>query len=77
MTPVDSLLLDAKQAILDEQHRRFRILHREGRLDEALQQLHVTVSCANDLLNESLRLLAQTLESHGSAPDPSDPPPSN
>ena len=38
MTTADSLLLEAKQAILEEQHRRFRELQAEGRLDEALAQ---------------------------------------
>jgi hypothetical protein len=74
MTSVDSLMLDAKQAILDEHHRRFRLLHQEGRLQEAIQQFHVTISCANDLLNESLRVLEAALEAHGAAQ--SLPPPS-
>ena len=65
MTSVDSLMLDAKQAILDEQHRRFQVLHREGRLDEAVKQIQITLSCANDLLNDSLDLLDQALEMHG------------
>ena len=77
MTSVDCLMLDAKQAILDEQHRRFRFLHGEGRLDEAMQQFRVTLGCANDLLNESLRLLEHTLQSHEAAPDPSEIPPAN
>ena len=50
-------MLDAKQAILDEHHRRFQTLHQEGRSEEALKQIHVTMSCAADLLNESLRIL--------------------
>ena len=53
MTAVDSLMLDAKQAILEEHHRRFQSLYQEGRREEALQQIHVTLSCAADLLNES------------------------
>ena len=57
MTAIDSLMLDAKQAIMDEQHRRFQTFSREGRWVEALQQIHVTLSCASDLLNESLRVL--------------------
>jgi len=75
MTSVDSLLLDAKQAILDEQHRRFQMLHREGRLQEAMQQLQVTMCCATDLLNESLCVLQQVLESGKAAADSSDLPP--
>ncbi len=57
VTAVDHLMLDAKHAIMDEQHRRFQTLHQEGRWEEALQQIHVTLSCATDLLNESLRVL--------------------
>ena len=34
MTATDCLMLDAKHAILDEHHRRFQVLHEEGRLDE-------------------------------------------
>jgi hypothetical protein len=57
MTPADHLLLEAKQAILDEQHRRFKALQAEGRLEEAWRQFHVTLGCASDLLNHSLSLL--------------------
>jgi hypothetical protein len=59
---LDCLLLDAKQAILDEHHRRFQALQREGRLAEATQQFQTTMNCASDLLNESLQLLARVLE---------------
>ena len=68
MTAVDSLMLDAKQAILDEHHRRFQTLQQEGRWDEALQQIPVTLSCATDLLNESLRVLDEALETHNHTP---------
>ena len=68
MTAVDSLMLDAKQAIMDEHHRRFQTLQQEGRWQEALQQIHVTLSCATDLLNESLRVLDEALETHNRAP---------
>ena len=74
MTALDSLMLDAKQAILDEHHRRFQTLHQEGRWEEALQEIHVTLSCAADLLNESLRVLDETLETHNLAPTDSSPP---
>ena len=47
MTSTDCLLLDAKHAILDEHHRKFQALHDEGRLDEAIRQFHVTLSCAS------------------------------
>ena len=79
MTAVDSLMLDAKQAILDEHRRRFQTLHQEGRWEEALQQIHVTLRCAADLLNESLRVLDEALETHnhttadGSTPLPQPP----
>jgi hypothetical protein len=65
MTSADSLMLDAKQAILDEHHRRFQVMHDEGRLDEAMRQIQITLTCAADLLNDSLRLLDQTLDMHG------------
>jgi len=64
MTSADNLLLDAKQAILDEQHRRFQELRREGRRQEALQQIHVTLACATDLLNESLHMLEDAIKHH-------------
>ena len=76
MTAIDSLMLDAKQAIMDEHHRRFQTLHQEGRWEEALQQIHVTLSCAADLLNESLQVLEETIETHNHTPtDSSTPPP--
>ena len=64
MTSADCLLLDAKHAILDEHHRRFQALHSEGRLDEAMTQFHVTLTCASDVLGDALRLLDDMLESH-------------
>ncbi len=70
MTAVDSLMLDAKQAIMEEHHRRFQSLYQEGRWEEARQQIHVTLSCAADLLNESLRILNEALD--GTLPYPSD-----
>jgi hypothetical protein len=64
MTSVDCLLLDAKHAILDEHHRKFQALHQEGRLDEAMREFQVTLSCASDVLNDTLRLLDDVLEVH-------------
>lgn len=61
VTPIAYLMMDAKHAILEEQHRRFQDLHREGRWIEALQQMHVTLNCASDLLNESLQVLDEAL----------------
>ena len=75
MTAIDSLMLDAKQAILDEHHRRFQTLHQEGRWVEALQQIHVTMNCAADLLNESLRVLDEALEVHKHTPPADGSPP--
>jgi hypothetical protein len=61
MNPADTLMLDAKQAILDEAHRRFLAFQEEGRSEEAMQQFQVTLSCASDLLNESLQILERVL----------------
>jgi len=61
-------MLDAKQAIMDEHHRRFQTLHQEGRWEEALQQIHITMSCAADLLNESLRVLEEALDATTTPP---------
>ena len=78
MTAVDSLMLDAKQAIMEEHHHRFQTLQQEGRWEEALQQIHVTLSCATDLLTESLRVLDEALETHNHTPaDDSTPPPAS
>jgi hypothetical protein len=63
-------MLDAKQAILNEQHRRFQMLQQEGRFAEAMQQFQVTMSCATDLLNESVQLLQRVIEKRR----PDDPP---
>ncbi|MBX3237172.1 MAG: hypothetical protein KF814_13560 [Nitrospiraceae bacterium] len=62
MGPADSLMLDAKQAILDEQHRKFQALQQEGRWPEAMQQFHVTLTCASDVLTESLQLLQRVID---------------
>ena len=75
MTAIESLMLDAKQAIMDEHHRRFQTFHREGRWEEALKQIHVTLNCAADLLNESLRVLDEALETHNHIPTSRSTPP--
>lgn len=72
MTSADSLILDAKQAILEEHHRQFQSFYREGQLEEALKQFHTTIVCASDLLNDSLRLLEQAIQSQ--TPLPEHPP---
>ena len=61
MTPAESLILDAKQAILEEQHRRFQSLQLEGKWEEAMEQFQVTLVCASDLLNHSLTVLDDIL----------------
>ena len=77
MTAVDGLMLDAKQAIMEEHHRRFQTLQQEGRWQEALQQVQVTLSCATDLLSESLGVLDEFLEpqEHSSTDDSPPIPP--
>jgi hypothetical protein len=72
---LESLILDAKQAILDEQHKRFQALQREGRWQEAMQQFHVTLTCASDLLNESLGVLERALNNYREQQRLSSPPP--
>ena len=57
----DRLMLDAKKAILQEQHRRFQDLQHEGRWDDAWKQLHVTLTCAADLLKDSVIMLEQAV----------------
>lgn len=57
----DRLMLDAKKAILQEQHRRFQDLQHEGRWDDAWKQLHVTLTCAADLLKDSVTMLEEVV----------------
>jgi hypothetical protein len=61
-------MLDAKQAIMDEHHRRFQTFYQEGRWEEALQQIHVTLICATDLLDESFRVLNEALDGTTTTP---------
>ena len=70
VTAIDSLMLEAKHAIMDEHHRRFQTLHQEGRWEEALQEIQVTLSCAADLLNESLRVLEEAVDGYPAVPLP-------
>lgn len=58
----ESLMLDAKKAILEEQHRRFQDLQSAGMWPEAMQQLQVTLGCAADLLKDSVGLLERAVE---------------
>lgn len=74
MDSSDILILDAKQAILEEQHRRFQELQADGNWQAALPQLQQTLSCASDLLQESLTLLENVLNRASLASPPSLPP---
>lgn len=67
----DRLMLDAKKAILQEQHRRFQDLQQEGRWDDAWKQLHVTLTCAADLLKDSVAMLEQVMSKKKSPPSAS------
>ncbi|MEC4674149.1 MAG: hypothetical protein VST68_08160 [Nitrospirota bacterium] len=58
---VDSLMLDAKKAILEEQHRQFQDLQHAGMWPEAMEQLQVTLGCAADLLKDSVALLERAV----------------
>lgn len=69
---VESLILDAKKAILEEQHRRLQALREEGRWEDVLQQLPATLSCAADVLQHSLGIL-QTMAGKQPLIDRSDP----
>lgn len=62
MTSLDCLLLDAKQAILIEHHRRFQALQQAGKWEEAMRQFQTTMACASDLLSDSLTLLERVVE---------------
>ncbi len=74
----ERLLLDAKKAILQEQHQRFQDLQREERWDDAWKQLHVTLTCAADLLKDSVGLLEKVVTEKKPLPpsstSPSEPP---
>ena len=67
----DRLMLDAKKAILQEQHQRFQNLQHEGRWDDAWKQLHVTLACAADLLKDSVNMLEQVVAMKKPSPSPS------
>ena len=58
---VDSLMLEAKKAILEEQHRQFQDLQQAGMWPEAMEQLQVTLACAADLLKDSVTLLERAV----------------
>jgi hypothetical protein len=70
----DRLMLDAKKAILQEQHQRFQDLQREERWDDAWKQLHVTLTCAADLLKDSVGLLEKAVNQKNQLFPPSSTP---
>ena len=70
----DRLMLDAKKAILQEQHQRFQVLQREERWDDAWKQLHVTLTCAADLLKDSVGLLENAMDQKKQLLPPSSTP---
>ncbi len=70
----DRLMLDAKKAILKEQHQRFQDLQREERWDDAWKQLHVTLTCAADLLKDSVSLLEKAMNQKNQLLPPSSTP---
>ncbi len=73
----DRLMLDAKKAILQEQHQRFQDLQREERWDDAWKQLHVTLTCAADLLKDSVGLLERAVNKKKQLPPPASTPTDN
>lgn len=73
----DRLMLDAKKAILQEQHRRFQDLQHEGRWDDAWKQLHVTLICAADLLKDSVTMLEEVVAKKNLPPSSSSTPDSS
>ncbi len=70
----DRLMLDAKKAILQKQHQRFQDLQREERWDDAWKQLHVTLTCAADLLKDSVGLLEKAVNQKNQLQPPSSTP---
>ena len=51
------LILEAKQAITEEQLQRFLKLQRQGRCGEAAMQLGTTLACVSNLLDEGAEAL--------------------
>lgn len=51
------LILEAKQAITDEQLQRFLELQRQNRWEEAAMQLGTTLACVSNLLDEGSEAL--------------------
>lgn len=57
MSRAARLILDAKQAITEEQLQRFLELQRQGQLEETVTQLGATLACVADLLDEGAEAL--------------------
>lgn len=68
MLPFECLMLEAKEALLDDQHRKFLQCYQEGRWDEANTRLQASMSCATDLLQYSLELLQGFDETEADSP---------
>ena len=68
MQPLDCLMLEAKEALLNDQHQKFLQCYREGRWDEADTRLQASLSCATDLLQYSLELLQGFEQSESDSP---------
>jgi len=74
----EGLMLEAKKAILEEQHRRFQEFQAAGMWKEAMAQLQVTLACAADLLKDSVALLERAVarrKNQRPRPDPEYYPP--
>jgi hypothetical protein len=72
MLPFDCLMMEAKEALLNDQHRKFLQCYREGRWDEANTRLQASMSCATDLLQYSLELLRGFERSASESPHQTD-----
>ncbi len=75
MTPADHLMLDAKQALLEDQHKQFQQLQKEGHWREAMHKFQATLHCASDLLDYSLQVLEQAVHEQKMRNGQDPPPP--
>lgn len=69
MSPVECLILEAKEALLDDQHQKLLRSYQEGRWDEAALRVAASLSCTADLLRDERELLRRAEEG-----DPASPP---
>jgi hypothetical protein len=67
----ENLLLQAKTAILEDKVRHFQALQTAGKWEEALQQFHVTLQCAADVLQGSLKILEEVSRTRPAPPSES------